>query len=151
MTRKERLLNIFNGNVPDRPAVKIWGASPFRACPIPAFEPVRMSAIDKTDLMVSVGSDFNLYCGSHSKRCIETHDVPIHSDDWVDQVTVYHTPAGDLQSVYTKSTRGRPGYIKEHLLKEPDDITDKSRGLFRRHALICWGSDFKGLSLELVS
>lgn len=122
MTRKERLLNIFNGIVPDRPAVKVWGANPFQECNIPAFEPVRRLAIDKTDLVVSTGSEFNLYCGCHSQQYIETHDIPTDSDDWVDRVTIYHTPAGDLRSVFTKSTCGKPGYEKEYLLKEPDDI-----------------------------
>jgi len=40
----------------------------------------------------------------------------------VDVVTKIHTPEGTLRSIFTKSTRGKPGYQKEYLLKEPEDI-----------------------------
>ena len=122
MTRRERLTAIFQGQIPDRPAVKVWGAgSKQDPCVHPAFAPVRDLAAERTDLMRHAGSPFNLYCGQHSGR-IETHTEPTASPDWVHQITVYHTPEGDLRQVFRASTHQRPGYLAEHLLKEPDDI-----------------------------
>lgn len=123
MTRRERLTTIFAGGVPDRPAVKVWGAATHHdACVHPAFEPVRDRAVELTDLMRGAGSPFHLYCGRHHDRLIETHTEKTESPDWVHMVTVYHTPEGDLRQVFRASTRRRPGYIAEYPLKEPDDI-----------------------------
>jgi hypothetical protein len=61
MTRRERLKAIFQGRVPDRPAVKAWGVSSKQdACVHPAFAPVRDLAVERTDLMRHVGAPFNL-------------------------------------------------------------------------------------------
>ena len=123
MTRRERLMAIFQGRIPDRPAVKIWGAGTRKdGCVHPAFERVRDLAVDKTDLMRGAWSDFSIYAGRETARRVETHDQPTDSPAWVDQITVYHTPQGDLREVFQKSTCRKPGYQKEHLLKEPGDI-----------------------------
>jgi hypothetical protein len=122
MSRKERLLCIFNGGVPDRPAVKVWRASPLAECPRKAFEPVRRLAVEKTDLVVDCHSPFDLYCGVHWERFIDEYDEPSNSKDWINRVKIYHTPEGELRSVYSKSAWGKPGYDKEHLLKDPGDI-----------------------------
>ena len=122
MTRRERLMAIFQGRIPDRPAVKVWGVgSKQDTCIHPAFAPVRDLAVERTDLMRHVGSPFNLYCGQRGEG-IETRTEPTPAPDWVHQITVYHTPEGDLRQVFRASTRKRPGYLAEHLLKEPDDI-----------------------------
>ena len=121
-TRRNRLLAIFKGVAPDRPAIKLWGASPFQECRIPVFEPVRKLAVEKTDIVVSTGSIFNLYCGCHYRKQVESYEIPTDSEDWIDRISIYHTPNGDLKSIFTKSTCGKPGYQKEYLLKEPDDI-----------------------------
>ena len=123
MTRRQRLTALFQGQIPDRPAVKVWGAgSQQDPCVHPAFAPVRDRAVDKTDLMRHAGSPFNLYGGRHAAEAIETSTRPTASADWVHQLTVYHTPAGDLRQVFRASTRNRPGYIEEYLLKEPADL-----------------------------
>ena len=123
MTRRERLMTIFQGGTPDRPAVKIWGAGTKQdTCIHPAYEPVRDRAVDQTDLMRGAGSPFNLYAGRRADELIETTSEPTDSPAWVHQITVYHTPDGDLRQVFRASTCRRPGYIEEHLLKEPADI-----------------------------
>jgi hypothetical protein len=122
MTRRERLTAIFAGRFPDRPAVKVWGAGTRQdVCVHPAFAPVRDLAAERTDLMRHAGSPFNLYCGQRGER-IENRTEPTASPDWVHQITVYHTPEGDLRQVFRASTHQRPGYLAEHLLKEPGDI-----------------------------
>lgn len=123
MTRRERLLTLFRGGIPDRPAVKVWGVgSKQEACLHPAFELVRDRAVDKTDLVRYASSPFNLYCGQHSEQLIESYTEPTPSPDWVHSIALYHTPGGDLRQIFRASTRQRPGYIEEYLLKEPDDI-----------------------------
>ena len=123
MTRRERLTAILEGRVPDRPAVKVWGvSSPDGACVHPDFEPVRDLALEKTDLFAGGGSPFALYCGRHTSQLVETREEATESPDWVHDITVYHTPEGDLRGVFRRSTRKRPGYQMEYLLKEPDDI-----------------------------
>jgi len=72
--------------------------------------------------MGHVAPPMRISCGARSAELIETRDEPSGSPDWVDHVTVYHTPAGDLRQVDYKSTHGRPGYRKENPLKEPEDI-----------------------------
>jgi hypothetical protein len=123
MTRRERLTAIFYGRVPDRPAVKVWGAGTKQdACIHPAFEPVRDRAVELTDLFRHTGSAFDLYCGCQAAQRIETRKEATGDPAWELQTTIYHTPEGDLRQVFRASTRRRPGYIAEQLLKEPRDI-----------------------------
>jgi hypothetical protein len=123
MTRRERLTAIFEGRVPDRPAVKVWGAGTRQdACVHPAFEPVRDRAVELTDLFRGAGSPFDLYCGVDAAKRIETRTEPTADPAWELHITTYHTPEGDLRQVFRASTRRRPGYVMEHPLKEPGDI-----------------------------
>jgi hypothetical protein len=50
-----------------------------------------------------------------------SHYVEAHSEDFERQVTILHTPAGDLKSVYLQSLKGQPGLQKEYLLKTRRD------------------------------
>ena len=116
------MTRIFQGELPDRPAVKLWGMQPSRKLLHPAYEPVYRKAIELTDLMVSAGSAFDLHWGSAGREIIEHTEEPTDSDEWVDVVTEVHTPGGMLRSVHRRSTVRKPGYQREYLLKEPDDI-----------------------------
>ena len=122
MTGRERLRSIFEGRVPDRPAVKIWGAAPGQEVVHPAFLPIRDLAVAITDLALGSDALFNLYCGVHAAQLIEHRKVSTASPEWEDVVTTYHTPEGDLREIFVQSTSGHPGYTREHLLKEPADL-----------------------------
>jgi len=71
MTSRERLTRIFQGKVPDRPAVRLWGAVPLEIYKEklihPAYEPVYRAAMELSDLVTSAGSPFNLSWGSAVK------------------------------------------------------------------------------------
>lgn len=121
MNSRERLLSIFRGGVPDRPAVRLWSARPGQELLHPAYEPVRDAAVATTDLVVSAGSRFNVHWGAE-KPPTGTEERPGPSAEWVDQVTTIDTPAGRLRSVYRAGVDGRPGYQVEHLVKEPADL-----------------------------
>jgi len=122
MTRKQRLMAIFEGRAPDRSAVKVWGVSPGAQSLHPAYDAVRDLGVEKTDLFGGGGSAFNIYFGTHSRELSEQFTRPTASPDWNDVVTIIHTPMGDLQGIHLQSTKKRPGYEKEYCLKEPGDI-----------------------------
>lgn len=122
MNRRERLQTIFEGGIPDRPAVKVWGADPRAPMRDPGFERVRRLAIEKTDLFIGGESPFHIYSGRNRDKLIESKKSPTDSPAWVHVVTIYHTPMGDLREVFQKSTCGMPGYEVEYLLKDPTDI-----------------------------
>jgi len=121
MTRRERLTAIFRGDVPDRPAVRLWGARPGQELLHPAYGPVRDAAMRQTDLVLGAGAPFDLHWGADPPP-IRTEDRGAGSDEWVERVTHVETPAGPLRSVYRASTVGRPGYTVEHMVKEPRDL-----------------------------
>lgn len=122
MTRRERLTAIFNGVIPDRPAVKIWGAGPGGPLRNPGFERVRQLALAKTDLMVSAGSPFSVYAGRFADERITWVEKPTDDPEWVVVDKTYDTPLGALRELSHLSKVGKPGYVHEHMLKEPDDI-----------------------------
>ena len=122
MTSRERLMKIFQGQAPDRPAIKLWGLSPNQKVPHPAYQPVYDRAIACTDLMIGAGSAFNLHWGTAAGQISKDEQVPTADSEWVEVITRIQTPAGPLRSVYTRSTVNKPGYQKEYLLKEPADI-----------------------------
>ena len=121
MTGRERLTRIFRGEVPDRPAVKLWRARPGQKLPHPAYEPVHRAAMELTDLMVDVRSPFDLNFGTAGKRISKRWEEPTGSEEWMNVITEVRTPEGTFRSVYAKSTVGKPGYEREYLLKEPGD------------------------------
>ena len=121
MTKRERLTAIFRGQIPDRPAIRLWGVHPEQKLLHPAFGPVRDTACETLDLMHSAGSPLDLHWGAEPPP-MENEQRETGSPDWVDHVRRIKTPAGMLQSVYRGSTRGHPGYQMEHLVKEPEDL-----------------------------
>lgn len=122
MTRRERLMALIRGEVPDRSAVKLWGAGEERSPLHPAYIPIRRAALEKTDLFVRLASPFDLYWGVRRDDIAREAERSAGSTDWVDRVTTVAASGWRLQSVYRASTHGRPGRRIEHLLKEPDDI-----------------------------
>ena len=122
MTSRERLNRIFQGKLPDRPPVKIWGIRPGGKLLHPAYEPVYRMARERTDLMVNASSGFDIHWGQAAREIFEHKNRPTDSEEWIDVVTSVHTPEGRLQSIHRRSTVGKPGYQTEYLLKQPDDI-----------------------------
>lgn len=122
MTRHERLMTVIRGGVPDRTPVKLWGAWEERTPLAPAYLPVRRAALERTDLFIRVRSPFDIHWGRRRDGIARDEERPTASADWVDRVTTVAASGRRLTSVYRASTRGRPGRMIEHLLKEPSDI-----------------------------
>lgn len=116
------MMSIYEGKVPDRPAVRLWGLRPEQKLIHPGYEPVYRLAMEKSDLVFHAGSRFDLRWGKAGESIVETHEELGPSEEWVYVVTTVHTPEGELRSVYRRSTIGKPGYQMEYLLKEPNDI-----------------------------
>ncbi|NQU09412.1 hypothetical protein HQ590_01365 [bacterium] len=124
MTRRERLTAIFRGDVPDRPAIKLWGAQPGQQLIHPDYQPVLDAALAKTDLLVESPRYLDwpaLYWGAEpTPTTVERR--PTESLEWIEEVTTVRTLGGPLRQVRRVSTVGRSGYFTERYLKEPADI-----------------------------
>ena len=122
MTRRERMTRIHQGELPDRPAVKLWGVSLGQEFLHPAYEPVYRRAVELTDLVMPGSCGFNLHWGSAAGRITTHREVPTDSDEWVDVVTEHSTPKGVLRSAFRKSTVGKPGYQREYPVRDPEQL-----------------------------
>lgn len=121
LTSRERMMRIFQNKEIDRPALKLWGYEPNLELTNPAYGPV-CEAAQKTDLVLTVGNNMDIYCGKYVDELItrEYHetDQPI----WIDHHITFHTPKGDLKGVMRFSTIGEPAYTMEYMIKEPEDM-----------------------------
>jgi len=124
ITNRERLMKIFRGEIPDRPAVKLWALEPGQELLHPSYKPVYEAGMELTDLVASASSPFNLYWGRREEEVRTVRREPREGADgeWVNVIREIRTPEGRLRSVFQESTVGNPGYQKEYLLKEPKDI-----------------------------
>ena len=123
LTSKERIMRIFQNKEIDRPALKLWGAGINTARLLhPAYQPVAELAAESSDLFGSVRLPFNIHVGQNASRYAETYVTESTHPDWQHHHTVFHTPKGDLHMVKRVSLKKEPGYIIEHMIKEPEDI-----------------------------
>lgn len=125
LTGRERLKRIFAGQMPDRPAIKIWGLEPGQNLKHPGYEKIYKLGLQYTDLMPSAYSPVNILFGSLWNEISSSETVKTDSDEWLDTVTTVKLPTGrTLRSVYRKSTIGKPGRIMEYYIKEEQDLID---------------------------
>ena len=123
LTSHERVMRIFQNKEVDRPALKLWGLGLNNERLLhPAYKSVTELAVKTTDLFCVTHYGFNMDAGQNADRYVEKYTTETKSPDWVDQHAVYHTPKGDLHAIKRCSTKGNPGYVVEHMVKEPEDI-----------------------------
>ena len=122
MTGRERYMRVYRGEIPDRPPVKLWKLYPEERLIHPAYEPVYRLGMEKTDLVLPARILFDNHIGRSHNELVRHGERPSPSPEWIESVSTVSTPEGELESVYTTSTCGKPGYQKEFLLKEPGDI-----------------------------
>ena len=115
LTSYERIMRIFQNKEIDRPALKLWGASPNTPMLHPSYRPVHELAMEKSDIFMYTTSAFNIYCGKNSERYIETEYKDTKDPTWKDAHTTFHTPLGDLHGVKRISTVGEPSYTTEYV------------------------------------
>jgi len=88
----------------------------------PAYGPVRQRAFEVTDVVTETKAPFHMLCGRHSDRLVRTWEQATSSPEWRDVITEIQTPRGPLRSVYAKSTCNKPGYIREHMVRDGRDL-----------------------------
>lgn len=123
LTSRERIERIFRNQEIDRPALKLWSAGR-NPEPVlhPAYLPVNRLAAETTDLFGGTGFAFNIYAGANIEKYQESYLTEADHPDWRYKHTIFHTPKEDLRMIERISLRGNPGYTKEYMVKEPEDI-----------------------------
>ncbi|OGO89292.1 MAG: hypothetical protein A2Y17_10645 [Clostridiales bacterium GWF2_38_85] len=125
LTSNERIMRLFMNKEVDRPALKLWGANKYNNGDWllnPMYKPVAQQASDISDLFGNSYSPFDAYCGKNIGNIIETVEKKTAEPTWVEHHTTYHTPLGDLHSVYRFSTVGEPGMTTEYAVKDEADL-----------------------------
>ena len=125
LTSRERLTRIFEAKEIDRPALKLWGAglhTPNTGYIHPDYAPVGKLAAEISDLFLTVSSPFSFNGGSRLGEFIEVSTEDTSNPTQKKRHIKLHTPKGDLYMCESYSTIGDPGYVLEHMVKEPEDI-----------------------------
>ena len=122
MTRRERLMNIFENKPIDRPALKLWGTAPGMKALHPAYQPVIDKSLELTDLFGSASSPCHLIGGARHSEFVHVEKKPTADPLWFERHTTVETPLGPLHSIYRDSVLGDPGFTLEYLIKDEEDI-----------------------------
>ncbi|OGO89796.1 MAG: hypothetical protein A2Y15_04940 [Clostridiales bacterium GWF2_36_10] len=125
MTSRERLMRIFKNEEIDRPALKLWGAGKYKdgdQLLNLLYKPVAELAFEITDLFGGSYSPFDIFYGNNSAGQVEVTVKKTTEPNWVEHHYLYHTPLGDLHSIYRFSTVGEPGMITEYAVKDENDL-----------------------------
>lgn len=114
MTPRERLDRCYRRRETDRPGIFLRGVSA-TAPRDPSYAPLR-----------ELGVKYAGQKGGWSPwSLVEAHPTTVttepHSDDWDMQLTVLHTPAGDLRTRSFVGRHGQPGLTQEYFLKTVED------------------------------
>lgn len=127
LTSHERIMRIFANREVDRPALKLWGASPFQSPLDPRYAPVCELARQKSDYVVCASSPFDIYFGKNRESQTQWRAIRTPDPCWIDEETIFRTPLGDLREVKRVSTIGEPSFIMEHLVKNPKTLINCCR------------------------
>jgi len=123
LTSRERIMRIFHNEDIDRPSMKLSATKVSNETRyMPIYEEINRLSLEKTDVYCSFGFPVDIRYGTEYKSFTEVTMVPTGDPNWVDRVSVMHTPKGDLRQVQRLSTVKEPSFILEHFIKEPEDI-----------------------------
>lgn len=122
LTSRERILRIFRNEPVDRPALKLWGATPDEWLLHPDYRPVHKLAMKTTDLFDNAYSPFDILRGCNPACGMTETVVDTAKPTLKDRHEVLHTPKGDLHAVHRYSLAGEPGYTLEHFVKDAEDL-----------------------------
>lgn len=131
MTSNERLMRIFQNKEVDRPALKLWGSTIGMKSIHPKYEPVCKLSAEISDIVSSAGSAFDMYVGAtdaYTVYCEDT-DNPL----WKLRITEIHVNGEIFRQVFKFSTVGEPGFLLEHFVKEPEDLTKILKLAYKKH------------------
>lgn len=121
MTGRERLMTALEGGTPDRVPIWLWGIRPGMPELHPTIQPIVDAYLERSDLLVWWGGGASVFL-SAAEVPAETETRPSRLPDYNENVTTWHTPAGELTRVMYTSPEGRPGYVHKHMLETPEDV-----------------------------
>ena len=112
MNSRERLTRCYNHEELDRPGIYIRD-----------YYPSDDSSYDrlKAYLFANTEMKFRWVPPSAGYSSLIDCCTEPHSEDFERDITILHTPRGDLRTTRLRSLKNQPGLIEEHLLKTPED------------------------------
>jgi len=122
LTRRERLTRIFRNEPYDRPALRLMHYRPEEKLLHPDYRPIYERALQISDVLYLLETDFNMLFGAKSKGQYECVQYPPDTPEWGNRVSTLHTPMGDICSTFRYSTFDGAGYIVKHYVNEPEDL-----------------------------
>ena len=126
MTSRQRLLAAIRHQPVDRVPIFIRGVPVCREDWVkgrhPSYKPVIDAVREKTDVTHIVGVDTGMFLGKRDVVEVTNRTEPSKREGFLEDVSVIHTPKGDLTSRHYRSTRGLPGMEAEHYVKTPADL-----------------------------
>ncbi len=110
------------GDVPDRVPIWFWGVQPDGPPRDPTIQPVVDAYLEFGDIIHWCGAGPGIFYSASEALTVEGETRPSELADFDEQVTVYHTPAGDLTQIVYASRSGKPSYHKKYPIESEQDI-----------------------------
>ncbi len=124
MTSRERLLTALRLGRPDRVPIQMRGVRAWDegwvATRHPSYRPVIDAVAAHGDFVDGWGAPHGAFLSMTDAVTYTSHTID--RPDWVETVTVTHTPGGDLQTRFLSSKRGLPGMQIEFPVKTLADV-----------------------------
>ncbi|MEN6645000.1 MAG: uroporphyrinogen decarboxylase family protein [Armatimonadia bacterium] len=124
MTSRERLLAAFQLQPVDRLPINIRGVRAWDPDWVetrdPSYRPLIDAVTEHGDYNDTWGAPAGLFYSAADVTTTETWTED--RDDWIANYTLYHTPGGDLRSMYLSSKTGMPGMQMEFMVKDLADL-----------------------------
>ncbi len=123
MTSRERLLCAMRLGDP--------GELPIHICGVPVWDDAWVQSRDRSYApVIEAVQEYGDYFASWappsgpflSQTTVPTEAEQIDHPDWVETITTWHTPRGDLRTRHLSSKRGLPGYQVEFAVKSLGDV-----------------------------
>lgn len=117
LSSRERLERVLRGQALDRLPIRLWGVDPLQQASRPVWQPLHDLVNEfALDTFFGWGGEFP---PSPIEIRTEQHDTA--DPEWYEQETTFCTPAGLLTTVHLLNRRGKPGYVKKHLIESVED------------------------------
>lgn len=117
MNGRERLERVLRGQPVDRVPVRLWWIDPLAPAPRPAWQFLYDLVRDR-ELDV-----FFSWFGTEPPPALpvtkETRDNT--GSEWYEEITTWHTSAGELTAIFMRNRLGKPGYEKKYLIESVED------------------------------
>jgi len=117
MTPRERLLAAYRCQPVDRVPIRVWGAEPSMKVWHPSFQPILDAALEHTDIVTGWGTWSNIFHSASSEIDVVVSDRPGSHSGFVDRVTTYRIPGGELTQIEAVSTEHKPGRVMKFFIE----------------------------------